>query len=483
MFALGAGSWASAQPVADPVAAAPAVAVEPLFVNLTRLEAWSFFDPPATLDAGTRGRPDYWFPANRATFGMRVRGVRFEVEGAFQYTQLANLPLDAFGPGALGGGALYAFHARNDLAFQLYMKRMNLTLRSGSGQTALTLGRMAYASGGESDSGIPAIESVKRMRLHDRLIGTFDWSQFERAFDGVRLDVRRPGWHVTSALLLPTQGGFEESASPSMEQLRVGIASVAKRPAKPSGQPAEWQVFASLYDDHREVTARPDNSGLRASKVDVTITTAGASHIGIFPTVQGEADSLVWGAVQGGSWYGQPHRAWSLALEGGHRWSGARGRPWVRVGMMQASGDGNGFDDRHTTFFPMLPTARRYALSITYTSMNLRDVFAQLLLEPHARVHTRLDIRRVDLASAADRWYAGSGATQARGTFFGYTTRPSMGVTHLGTVVEGSADVRVTRRWSLNGYLGVMRGGDVVRRQFAGRVLQFGYVESVLRLP
>ncbi|MEW6321069.1 MAG: alginate export family protein [Acidobacteriota bacterium] len=470
--------------VCGPAAArAQDVAVEPYFSNLTRLEGWSYFDPPPSAPGGGPGDPDYWFPANRATLGVRVRGARISVEGAFQYTQLANLPLDAFGPGALGGGALYAFHAGNDLAFQLYLKRLNLTARSASGTVALTVGRMAFASGGESDSGVPAIEAVKRMRLHDRLVGSFDWSQFERAFDGVRLDVRRPGWHVTGAALLPAQGGFEESATPTMEQVRVGTVSVTKRPDGPAGQPAEWQVFAYLYDDHRAVAARPDNTGLRASSVDVTIVTAGASHVGIYPTVRGEADSLVWGAVQGGSWYGQRHRAWSLAIEGGHRWSGAPGRPWVRAGVMQASGDGNGLDDRHTTFFPMLPTARRYALSITYTSMNLRDVFAQVLVEPHPRVRTRLDVRRVDLATPADRWYAGSGATQARSAFFGYATRPSAGATHFGAVVEGSADVRVTRRWSLNGYLGVVRGGDVVSRQFAGRVLRFGYVESVFRLP
>jgi hypothetical protein len=39
----------------------------------------------------------------------------------------------------------------------------------------------------------------------------------------------------------------------------------------------------------------------------------------------------------------------------------------------------------------------------------------------------------------------------------------------------------VTPRWSVNGFLAAMRGGDVVDRQFDGRQLWFAYVENVLR--
>jgi hypothetical protein len=93
----------------------------------------------------------------------------------------------------------------------------------------------------------------------------------------------------------------------------------------------------------------------------------------------------------------------------------------------------------------------------------------------------RLDVHHVDLASARDLWYSGSGATQQRGTQFGFAGRPSNGATGLGTTVEAAAEYALTRHWSLNGFVGVMRGGEVVRRTFAGSTMTFAYVENVLQ--
>ena len=275
--------------------------------------------------------------------------------------------------------------------------------------------------------------------------------------------------------------------SPEIRDRYSNTVSDPMPPAYPTrrpgivSEPRELQAFALVYRDRRDVTVRPDNSGLGARAVDVTVATVGGSQVGIVPTVAGEVDTLAWGAVQWGDWYGEPHRAWSLAIELGHRWTGARGRPWLRAGYLHASGDSDAGDGRHHTFFPMLPDSRTYAQSATYTQMNLEDWFVQGRLEPHRRVQLRGDVHWVDLAEGADRWYAGSGATARTGRFFGFASRPALGATDLGAVVEGSADVGVTRHWSVNGYVGWMRGGDVVRRTFAGDRLRFFYVENVVR--
>jgi hypothetical protein len=114
--------------------------------------------------------------------------------------------------------------------------------------------------------------------------------------------------------------------------------------------------------------------------------------------------------------------------------------------------------------------------------MNLRDLFAQVLLQPHPRAHLRADVHRLDLASGADRWYQGSGATAREGRFFGFSSRSSGEATGLGTVVEGTADVRVSRYWSIKGYGGRMWGGPVVRSSFTDDRLFFWYIENTLRL-
>jgi hypothetical protein len=234
------------------------------------------------------------------------------------------------------------------------------------------------------------------------------------------------------------------------------------------------------YDDDRPVAARPDNTGLAADRVDVNIATFGATAVGSAPVGNGEADWLVWFAGQTGSWYSQDHRAWSIALESGYQWK-ARWQPWVRTGFLHASGDGDPADDRHGTFFPMLPTVRKYSLTTAYAPMNLDDLFVEVMMRPTPRLSTRFDLRRIWLASAADLWFSGSGPTQQRGSFFGYAGRRSGNSADFGTVVETAADVSLGRRWSVNGFGGLIHGGPVVGTTFAGRWLRYLYVENVVQ--
>ncbi|MGE0041320.1 MAG: alginate export family protein [Vicinamibacterales bacterium] len=440
--------------------------------DVVRVEAWSFFDPPPGA-----GDPDYRFTGHRVSLAVRAGGPRWQGEGEFQYAQLFSLPPRAIGPGGLGTGAYYYYSAGNTFAYQVYARRMNV--RFSVPGLAVTAGRMGYESGLEVESGVAAIERTKRRRLAGRLLSGYDWSIVQRAFDGARVDVDRGRWRITGAALLPTQGTYEESATPTIERIVVGALALTRR-AAPSGAAVETQIFAQAYRDTRAVTSRPDNSGRRATAADVGVVSAGASAVGRLVTRAGEADWLAWGAAQGGRWYGQPHRAWSVALEGGHRWSAAAGRPRIGAGWLRASGDADPLDGRHGTFFQPLPDTRRYSATTAWAQMNVNEVFVEASIAPARRLRVEAAMRRVGLASGADRWYSGSGATARNGGFFGYTTRPAFGATHLGTVVEGQADLRLTRWWSVNGYLGWMKGGPVVRRSFAGDRLLFGYVENVL---
>jgi hypothetical protein len=419
------------------------------------------------------------FVGNRLTFGVQASGRRWEALGVLQYIQFWNLPADAFGPGAFGTGAEYFASAGQSRAYQLYPRLLNFTWKNVLPGLSLTGGRMGYASGAEANSGVTSLEFLKRERLDARLLGEYEWSIVQRAFDGVRVDVDRLGWHATGALLFPTQGVYEESATPTITDIQVVTGNVSLRPHVLIPW-SELQGFGNVYRDRRPVFVRPDNSGRIEPRADVTVTTLGASQAGIFPTVAGEADSIVWIAGQLGDWYGESHRAFSLAAEIGHRFTAINWRPWVRVGWLYASGDGDPTDNRHGTFFQMLPTVRRYSQTTTYALMNLRDLFVQMYLEPHNRLTLRTDLHRVDLARGGDGWYSGSGATMREGPNFGFSVRPSGGATGLATALEASAALRLNRRWSVNGFVGTMWGGDVVRRSFSGDRLTFFYLENAL---
>ena len=456
------------------LAATPSVAqtVTPSFENVTRVESWSFFEPPPE-----GGEPRYTFPATRVRFGVDVEARRVTVKGAFNYVRTENLPHHAIGPLALGSGGFYYGASGASYSYQLYLSELTLTSRFAERAVALQFGRMRYQSGAEAFSSTEHIDAIKRLRLNGRLIGAFDWSMYQRRFDGVRLDITRPRWAATGAVLLPTQGGYEESANLTMAKVQVGGGAATIRTGdKGSG---ELQAFVYAYRDRRSIQVRPDNTGLFVRAADVTLTAVGGSHVGVYSTRGGALDTLVWGAGQLGDWYGQRHRAYAAAAELGHRWAARPLAPWLRTGVLVASGDDDYADDRHHTFFPMLPNSRTYALSAVYTQMNLHDLFAQVLLERGAW-RGRVDWHHLTLDHAGDRWYHGSGATSRDGLFFGFSGRPSGGGTSLGTILEGALDIRLMKYWSINGYLGRMRGGDVVRASFTGDRLLFWYVENVV---
>ena len=445
--------------------------------NVTRVESWSYFQPkgdPLALPTTINGNPDYTFFGDRAELGIRVDGSRIDLSGTFSYVRLENLPADAIGPGGLGSGAFYFAATGVRYSYQLFLGELMLRAKSDNG-TSFTVGRMPFASGGEVRSGSFSLQRLKAERLESRLIGNFEWSFYQRRFDGARFDVERPHWHFNLAAFVPTQGGYEESTNLSMPDVQVAASSFTLK----SGN-VDWQGFGYFYRDRRGEAAVVDNTLSFDRPVDVTIGTFGGSYARVLPRPNGEYDLVAWLAAQTGDWYGRSHRAASVALEAGHRWTRVPSRPWLRAGYLWSSGDRNGDDDRHGTFFQMLPSSRKYALSSVYAQMNLSDAFAQLAIEPRG-LRARIEVHALHLASGADLWYQGSGATASKGRFFGFSGRSARGDTSLGTVLEGTVDVPIKKYWSVNGYAGVMSGGRVVANWFTDKRLTLWTIENVLR--
>ena len=464
---------------AVPLAAQPAVTGT--LSNITRIESWSYFqpfaDPRALPGPGSDplGFPDYTFLGDRAELAVRVAGSRFDLGGAFNYVRIENLPPRAIGPGGLGTGAFYFAASGVPYSYQLYFGELTLRVKSRDQRTSMTFGRMPFTSGGETVSSNTSLEALKRDRLQSRLIGNFEWSYYQRRFDGARVDWDRSNWHVNAAAFVPTQGGFEESTNLSMPKVQIASGSLTRKaPA------AEYQAFVYLYRDRRGTAAVVDNVFSPDRPVRITIATLGGSYARVSPTRAGEIDAVAWGALQAGDWYGRDHRAGSVAIEGGHRWTRAPVRPWVRAGYLFSSGDGDRLDDRHGTFFQMLPSSRQYALSSVYAQMNLRDAFAQLQIEPRG-LRARIEVHALHLASGADLWYQGSGATASNGRYVGFSGRASGGHTALGSLVEGTVDVPITKYWSIGVYAAAMSAGDVVRTFFTGKRLSFWSLENAIR--
>jgi hypothetical protein len=455
---------------------APAPSWAWLAQDTFRVESWGFFEPQPG-----GGNPDYAFGGNRLMLQGRYTAPRFDIRLAAQHVVLMALPENASGPGPFGTGAAYYDQAgRERNPQQLYLRYASLRLKNVVQGLSFELGRQGYNSGAEAASEAP-IEAVKRQRLDARLVGEFEWSLYQRSFDGVRADYARNTLRMTGTAFMPTQGGFAQEAGRTMTDILVVGATVDVLPS-PARPHTQIQGFVWRYDDDRPVTGRPDNSGQTATRADVGVTTLGGSVVGVYPARGGRVDVLGWVAAQTGSWYGDSHAAFAFAGEAGYQWTGVRWSPWVRGGFLHTSGDDDASDESHGTFFPMLPTMRRFSQTTAYSTMNLQDLFAQVIVRPTASVSARLDVHQLWLTSAADRWYAGSGATLSTGTGFGYAGRPSNGSTDFGTSIEASASWTVTPAWSVNGFAGFINGGAVVTGTFKDDALRFVYVETAFRL-
>lgn len=420
--ALALAAAVRADPRADPVWDALAEGVSLELSERVRWEHWEYFDP-----GPGGGDPDDDFGASQLRATLRWEQPRFAFELAGQYVQLVSVPDDAVGSpgGALGTGGLYYVHAGETSPEAVQLARLNLELRRLAGRDLrLRLGRFGYASAREADSGIPRLEALKKSRLADRLVGTFGWSHFQRAFDGAWLRWDPGPAQLSLAAFRPTEGGFEDGGTRRIDDIDVALGALTLRPGTLLPH-TELQLFAAHYDDERFVRARVDDTGLPApDRQDLRIESLGGHLAGVWPVGPGEVDALAWGVWQTGDWYEQRHRAWAVALEAGYAWPEAPAAPWLRVGAFRGSGDRDPADGRHGTFFQMLPTARLYSLTTVNNLMNSTDLFAELRLAPAPGVGVRLGVHDLRLTSRDDLWYAGAGATQARGTIFGYGAGP-----------------------------------------------------------
>jgi hypothetical protein len=186
--------------------------------------------------------------------------------------------------------------------------------------------------------------------------------------------------------------------------------------------------------------------------------------------------------VQTGRWGTQTQLAYALDFEGGFQPDILPAlKPWIRGGYTIGSGDGNPNDNRHGTFFQILPTPRPYARFPFFNMMNTEDAFGALVLRPHPKVTISSEYHSLRLTNPNDLWYSGGGAFQP--WTFGYTGRSTSGRRSLGNLYDTSVEYRANRHMTFTAYLGYTQGLSAMEEIYpAGKDGQFGYLEALFRL-
>lgn len=454
---------------------------------------------PVKFNFYYHGRVDAWqwfaAPPETETYGYYESQLRISLSQALphwdwllelQQPAVLGLPNDAVSPvtaqGQLGlGGTYYASNGNNSNPAAAFFKQgyVRYHFDGEEEDKNLRIGRFEFFEGLETQPKNPAVAWLQNNRIAQRLIGNFGFTTAQRSFDGVDGHYGQGSWDITGFAARSDQGVFNMNGD---HELNVDVQYLAFTKAALKDH-VLWRAFAIGYHDGRTGITKTDNRPLAVRAADhrnIRIGTYGGDIIADAPAGPGQFDFLAWGAYQNGSWGPLSHSAGAGAIEGGFQPTRNPATPWLRAGWFESSGDNNPSDDKHTTFFQILPTPRAYARFPFFNLMNSTDEFISLMDKPVQKLALRSDLHWLQLTSGKDLWYQGGGAFDNK--VFGFTGRPSNGHTSFASLADISADYSVTKSLSLNFYYGYAWGKSVVHAIYPTDPNgQFGYAEFIYR--
>jgi hypothetical protein len=439
-----------------------------------RIDNWQWFAAPPQSET-------YSYFESLLRLGVAQRLHKWDWQLELAQPSVLGLPDDAISPisaqGQLGLGATYyASNGNNTNAAAAFVKQGFLRYHFDGADKNVRLGRFEYIEGQETPKNA-AIAWLQTNRVAHRLIGNFGFSNAQRSFDGVDGHYGNGTWDIAAMAGRADQGVFNMNGNP---ELNVDVQYLAFTKSD-WNQRVLWRAFAIGYHDGRTGITKTDNRALAVRSADhqnIRIGTYGGDLLASIPAGAGQVDFLFWGALQNGRWGTQDHYANAVAVEGGYQFRLQSRAPWMRAGWFRGSGDNNATDNKHGTFFQLLPTPRIYARIPFYNLMNDSDEFVQVAEKPVDKLALRCDLHWLQLSSGHDLWYLGGGAYDSK--VFGYQGRPANGQTSFASLVDMSADWQATKNISLNFYYAHVWGKTVIETIYpAGHNAQYGYVEMI----
>jgi hypothetical protein len=356
------------------------------------------------------------------------------------------------------------------------LAELSLTFKPND-RWSLSAGRLGLRDGVEVLTGDARFDSIKQTRLSERLVGTWDWVNVGRRFDGATAAYDRQRFHLSAFGARVLQGGIDyDDAFAQLDG--VDIASAVFTAKRGWWLPqSEVRLSSLLFRDRRPSTERLLGDRL-------LIETVGVSLVGLYPTGPGALDLMLWLAYQFGDYGAQSHSAGALVAEAGYGWPRARGSPWLRGGIAHAAGDSDPTDARHRTFFNLVPTNHKfYGYQDVVAFQNLTNAYAELRLRPHARIQVTLEGHLFRLSERRDAWYSGSGPPN--NSTFGYAAARVPGQAELpaelGEEIDFQASWSLHRRLSLDFGLSRFQGGAAAELLYRVRSsFNWFYFQAVL---
>lgn len=352
---------------------------------------WESNDAPSGNPAADQ---DFDFSHLRARVGVDLKGKRWSFHAVAQGAGSFSLPENgSFGIGPVYFGANLGDDSPTDFGFP------ELDVAYEGERFFAKLGRQKWSDGTETMTGVAYLDGVKRRRMGERLIGNWDWVNAGRRYQGLSAGWKGEALHFAAFGFEPLQGGVNyQSAFDDFDgDLSLAGATLTGRYGH-TLKSAEWRLFGIEFEDER-LPART------TAGAPIEITTLGGSLL----LGNERGDVLLWYAFQTGDWGVVDHDASAYVVEAGRKLLDGPTQISGRLGVAEASGDGDAAGD-HETFFNLLPTNHKWYGAIDFSAFsNLRNYYFDAVLS-RGRLTLGLGVHRFELPERADAWYGGSGA-------------------------------------------------------------------------
>ena len=318
--------------------------------------------------------------------------------------------------------------------------------------------RQAYAEFGTSDSVVSLTVGRQLLAYGDqRLVGALDWANTSRAFDAVKLVLRRPGAKVDIFSASVVQNDPERRINQSAEGNNLHGIYAALENLIPGSTVEPYFLWQTTPVVVNELNIRGDldryTTGVRA-----------------WAEALGPWDYNMAIVGQQGSAAGALIQAWGYYLELGYSID-RQASPRLYVHYNFGSGDEDPEDGRIGGFVDLYPTAHRwYGYNDLVGWRNIRNLRLGAQVRPHAKLGLQFDLHSFWLVSRHDALYNVGGRLSV--------APPPEGAanTKIGDEVNVTFTWPLTELISLGGGVGYLFPGPFLKANSPGVGNTFSYL-------
>ena len=357
------------------------------------------------------------------------------------------------------------FYVQGQSSFELDSDRPNLPgVLGAEGDDPFDL-RQAYVMAGSPDFNVTLGRQLLRYG-DERLVGSFDWNNFGRTFDAVKV-------HLTPAKGWSLEGFASSVVVIDSDELNLSDLFNGNSTGRN-------QVFSGLYLSTATLCPFGSTTDFYALELHEESAVGGTDFVTLGTRLKADVTKTGgWDfesemAVQTGDLRGRDLSSFAGHWGAGRIWTQSAWKPRLFAEYNFATGDDNPADRDVGTFQNLFPTNHKfYGYMDLFSWQNLHNPAFSFSVQPSDATKVQLDYHGFWLADTNDAWYRANGVTQVRPITPGADS-------FVGTELD------LTATWKVNSQLGVLAGyahffsGDYVKVTGAGDDADFAYLQATI---